>query len=94
VVEDTGKALRAETGKPLNTPEMLAVEENESGRPVAVRMKYRQAVTIIEDCWRIDDEWWRTNPISRLYYRVRLTSGQRLVLFKDLVAGNWYKQDY
>ncbi len=94
MVEDTGKALRAETSKPLNTPEPLPVEENEYGRPTAVRMKYRQAVTIIEDSWRIDDEWWRTNPISRLYYRVRLASGQRLVLFKDLIAGTWYRQDY
>jgi hypothetical protein len=94
VVEDTGKALRAETGKPLNTPEPLTVEENDSGRPAAARMKHRQAVTIIEDCWRIDDEWWRASPVSRLYYRVRLASGQRLVLFKDLVTGSWYKQDY
>jgi hypothetical protein len=94
VVENTGKALRADTGKPVNTPEALQVEEDTTGLPIAVQLKRRQAVISIEDKWRIDDEWWRAAPVSRLYYNVLLVSGQRLVLYKDLVSGNWYQQDY
>jgi hypothetical protein len=94
VVTDTGKALRADTGKPVNTPEALKVEEDPSGLPLAVKMKRRQAVISIEDRWRLDDEWWRAAPVSRLYYNVLLASGQRLVLYKDLVTGGWYQQDY
>jgi hypothetical protein len=93
VVENTGKALRADTYKPVNTPEPLTVEEDASGLPLAVRIKRRQAVISIEDRWRLDDEWWRKEPISRLYYNVLLASGQRLVLYKDLVSG-WYEQEY
>jgi hypothetical protein len=48
----------------------------------------------IEDRWRIDDEWWRAEPVSRLYYNVLLVSGQRLVLYKDLITGDWYEQEY
>lgn len=54
----------------------------------------RQLVIAIEDRWRIDDEWWRNEPVSRFYYAVRFASGQRLVLYKDLIQGKWYKQTY
>ena len=94
MVADTGKTLRADAYKPVNTPEPLKVEEDAAGQPVAVRLKRRQTVMTIEDRWRIDDEWWRAKPVSRLYYNVLLASGQRLVLYKDLVSGSWYQQDY
>ena len=94
MVEDTGKTVRAGTYKPVNTPEELKVEEDDSGLPLAVKQKRRQAVMTIEDRWRIDDEWWRAEPVSRLYYNVLLASGQRLVLYKDLVSGGWYEQEY
>ena len=54
----------------------------------------RQLIIAIEDRWRIDDEWWRNEPVSRFYYAVRFASGQRLVLYKDLIQGKWYKQGY
>lgn len=94
MVENTGKTLRADTGKPVNTPEPVKAEENASGFPVAVWGKRRQAVIAIEDRWRIDDEWWRAETVSRLYYNVLLTSGQRLVLYKDLVTDSWFRQEY
>lgn len=94
MVEDTGKTLRADTYKPVNTPEAAQVEEDAAGLPLAVRVPRRQAVTDIEDRWRIDDEWWRAGPVARLYYNVLLASGQRLVLYKDLVTGGWYRQSY
>jgi hypothetical protein len=94
VVENTGKTLRADAGKPVNAPEALKVTEDAAGLPAAVKEKRRQAVISIEDRWRIDDEWWRAAPVSRLYYNVLLASGQRLVLYKDLATGGWYRQEY
>jgi hypothetical protein len=94
VVTDTGKTLRADAYRPVNTPEPLRVEEDAAGLPAAVRLKRRQPVISIEDRWRIDDEWWRAAPVSRLYYNVLLASGQRLVLYKDLISGEWYEQEY
>ena len=94
MVKNTGKTLRADAGKPVNTPEPVGVEEDAAGRPVALKQRRRQAITAIDDRWRIDDEWWRQAPVSRLYYAVRLASGQRLVLYQDLSHGGWYEQDY
>jgi hypothetical protein len=94
VVEDTRKTLRTDTYRPVNTPEPVSVEEDTAGLPVAFKKKRRQKIAAIDDRWRIDDEWWRPEPVVRLYYAVRLASGERLVLFRDLAGGGWYEQDY
>ena len=94
MVPDTGKTLHADTLKPVNLPEPLAVEENVRGEPVAVRLGRRLLVDAVEDVWRLDDEWWRPRPLARLYYAVILGSGRRLVVFKDLCDGHWYHQSY
>jgi len=94
MVADTGKTLRPDSIKPVNLPEPLQVEESPAGLPVAVRLKRRQSIIAIEDCWRIDDEWWRSEPVSRLYYAVILASGHRIVLSKNLIDGSWYRQTY
>lgn len=94
MVENTGKALRADAFKlrPVNLPQPVRVATDAAERPVAVLMPRRQAVTAIAETWRLDDEWWRPKPVSRLYFVVRLASGQRLVLYKDLANGGWYSQ--
>ena len=51
-------------------------------------------VTTIEDQWEIDEEWWRTRPVSRTYYRVLLEDGQSLTLYRDMLNGRWYRQRY
>ena len=94
MVQDTGKTLRTDTYRPVNIPEPVNVEEDPSGLPLAVRTPRRQAIKTIEDRWRIDDEWWRREPVSRLYYEVLLASGQRLILYKDLINNCWYRQSY
>ena len=94
MVENTGETLRAGAYKPLNTPEIVQVEEDTQGMPLTVRRKQRQRIESIGDRWRLDDEWWRTEPISRIYYAVRLASGQKLEIYKDLVTGDWYRQSY
>ena len=88
--------LRSVTGlSPLKEPRPLAVEAGEDGRlPVAVVLTgHRLAVERIEDIWRIDDEWWR-EEVSRLYYRLLLEDGRPLVVFHDLVRGQWCEQSY
>jgi hypothetical protein len=95
MVKNTGKTLRLDAGRAVNAPEPVKVEEASSDNlPLAVWAPRRQVIITIEDRWRIDDEWWRAEPVSRLYYEVTLAGGQRLVLYRDLAAGGWYKQDY
>jgi hypothetical protein len=64
------------------------------GLPSALKGKQRQGVAAILDSWRIDDEWWRSEPLSRIYFEIMLDSGQRLVIFKDLRLECWYRQIY
>jgi hypothetical protein len=58
----------------------VVVESDDSTRVEAV----------VEE-WRIDDEWWRT-PIHRRYFEVVLEGGAHVVLFEDLVSGEWFLQ--
>lgn len=94
MVQNSGKTLRADTYRSVNAPEPVDVKEAPSGLPLAVKTPRRQAIKAIEDRWRIDDEWWRRQPVSRLYCAALLASGQRLVLYKDLIDNRWYRQSY
>ena len=44
------------------------------------------------ESWRIDDEWWREQPVSRLYYSLLLEDGRAVTVYRDLVSGQWYRQ--
>jgi hypothetical protein len=94
VVPDTGKTLRPGAYKSVNLPEAVEVKEDAANRPLEVVLPPRQSIASIEDRWRIDDEWWRAEPIARLYYAVLFKSGQKLVVFKDLLKNEWFKQVY
>ncbi len=81
--------------RPLNTPIALWVRADAAGHPLAVR-KDRwprpRAVARVQDRWRIDDEWWRDRPISRLYCIVVLEGNVLLTIYHDLVADAWFEQ--
>ena len=91
---DTRKSIRTDASKPLNMPESLIVEENPAGLPTAVKLKQRHRIITIEDYRRIDDEWWRSEPVSRLYYAVILNTGRKIILCKNLINKEWYQQTY
>jgi hypothetical protein len=51
-------------------------------------------VTEIENIWKVNDEWWRgpEEEIARLYYVLRLGSGQQITVYLDLIANRWFRQ--
>jgi hypothetical protein len=49
-------------------------------------------VVTIDGRWKIDEEWWRENPILRMYYQVTTGDGRRITVFRDLTTGKWYRQ--
>jgi hypothetical protein len=91
MVQNPRKTLRADIIR-LNMPERVQVREDIYGLPTEIRTKIQQSVVAIEDKWRIDDEWWRIEPVSRVYYSVVLSSGQKMMVYKNLVANCWYRQ--
>jgi hypothetical protein len=95
VVAHSRAAARAHRLRPLNQPKPIRVEADGSGEPRAVVLgRERLAVAAVQDRWRIDDEWWRTRPVSRLYYSLLLEDGRTVTVYRDLVSGRWFKHVY
>lgn len=82
--------------RPLRQPRPVAVEVDAEGKPAAVRLRPGEWLRVaeVQDVWRIDDEWWRERPVSRLYWRLALEDGQVVTLYRDLVSGRWARQAY
>jgi len=79
----------------LNEPRPIEVIADRSGEPLAVILGGRRlAVAQVQDRWRIDDEWWRPPPVSRVYWQVELEDGSVVTVHQDLVSGRWARQDY
>lgn len=81
--------------RPLNRPRPVRVEAGDDGRPIAVWLSgQRCAVEAVLETWRIDDEWWRSKPVSRTYWRVSLEDGRVIDIYRDLATGEWFRQSY
>lgn len=80
--------LRTDRLRAVNDPKPVTVECDAQHQPAAVG---GTAVESVLESWRIDDEWWR-QPIARCYHAVILDGGKRVVLFEDIVTGEWFAQ--
>jgi hypothetical protein len=68
----------------------VPVRATPEGRPVALQLRSRwRGVAVVQERWRIDDEWWR-NTISRDYLDVVLSDGKPLTLYFDRIDQSWY----
>ena len=72
----------------INAPQRVQVELGLNQIPTTVG---HQTIESIGEIWHIDDEWWR-QPISRRYIEVILEGGKHVVLFEDLITGDWWIQ--
>ena len=95
MVKDPGTALRTHRLRPLAGPQPLRVEIDDRGCPSSVVIEgAMRAVTSLQDRWRIDDEWWREPPVSRLYYALQLEGDRVVTVYQDLVGDAWWLQRY
>ena len=80
--------------RPLNMAEPVDVRLDGHGLPATVRREGDRPRAVVEvlDQWRIDDEWWRDRPVSRMYQVLLLENGTRLTVYQDLLDGSWYEQ--
>ena len=92
---DNAKAIPdADSFRALNPPILVDVKESVRHLPVAIRIKERWLrVVSIDNVCNVDEEWWRERPIVRMYYRVNLEGGRRIMVFRDMVDGAWYQQN-
>lgn len=96
MVAHTRTPARPHRLRPLREPRPVAVEADAEGRPVAVRLRpgERLGVAEVQDTWRIDDEWWREQPVSRMYWQLALEDGEVVTVYRDLAAQRWFRQGY
>lgn len=95
MVAHTGTADRLARIRSLNNPRPLLVEADENSKPIAIHLSGRRlAVESLLETWRIDDEWWREVPVSRVYWRVVLVDGRTVDVYLDLPAAHWFLQRY
>lgn len=90
-VEGRLGAPHAASLRPLNQPRSINVEADANGTPLTVE---RRSVEAVLETWRIDDEWWRSRPVSRAYWRLLLEDGRTLDVYRDRVRDRWYRQAY
>ena len=94
MVQNSGKTPGLNHIRPLNLPVPVAVNENRQQLPVSVDLDGRRVKIIsVDDIWQLNDEWWRSRPIARLYHRVTTQAGNSVTIFRDLVDGEWYRQN-
>jgi hypothetical protein len=70
------------------------VQTDSFGQPLAVQRRSwpkPRAVERVQDRWKIDDEWWRERPISRLYHALLLEDGVVVVAYYDFEAEAWFE---
>ena len=93
MVTNTGAKAGAGALRALNQPRLLAVKADDQGSPTGLQLRGRWvAVEAVSDRWRLDDEWWRQQPISRIYYECIVDQGINVTVFMDLTDGRWYLQ--
>jgi hypothetical protein len=93
VVKDTGKASSSGYIRSLNQPIDVSVKIDETGSPLVIKLRGRWLkVEFVDDRWRIDDEWWRDEPVSRNYFSCVVDEGIKVAVFQNLGTKQWYRQ--
>ena len=95
MVKDPGTKVRPHRLRPLASPRGTRVQADDRGRPRAVLFEgAMRDVAAVQDRWRIDDEWWRETPVSRMYYQLQLEGDRVITVYQDLLGGAWWLQRY
>ena len=93
MVPNTGEKANFNSSRSLNAPRPLEIVTDSERLPSRIKIRdIWKSVTGIQDIWRIDDEWWREKPISRIYYMCILKTEEAVVIFQDLITNSWYRQ--
>ena len=93
MVKDTRTTGGIGVLRALKQPLPLGVKAGNNGLPFALKLRGRWVkVEAVVDRWRIDDEWWREQPISRMYCQCVVDQGLKVTVYQDFVTGEWYWQ--
>lgn len=80
-----------DAGVPITVGRMVGQSDGRTEKSNSDSQTVRQSVASLLDSWQLDDEWWRQR-ISRRYVEIMIEGGKRMLLFEDLVTGEWFEQ--
>ncbi len=65
------------------------------GVPAALlRNRDWRSVVDVLDCYRTEDRWWTSEPVSRTYYELLLEDGRIATVYRNHIREEWYEQRY
>ena len=67
----------------------LAPRTPAHGTPLEVKGSVVEAV---REEWVVEDRWWTGRPLRRRYFELVLEDGRNVVVFRDLIAREWFRQ--
>jgi len=74
----------------LGIPVPVEVQASpQDGQPLQIA---GDAVEAVRESWLVEDRWWTDAPLRRRYWEVVTAGGRNLVVFRDLVSGDWARQ--
>ena len=95
MVGNTGRTADTRRVRRLKSPRAIELETDARGAPIRLRLGgIWRDVSLVRRPWRIDQHWWRGNPVKRLYYRVEPADGPPLTVYQDAAGGGWFRQEY
>jgi len=72
--------------------EPITVTSEVDGTPRAFEWRgHFHLVTGVAKRWRVDQGWWRRR-IWREYYKLSTDTGLLVIIYRDLLTGQWYLQ--
>ncbi len=91
MVQDARTTPGTDDIRPLNEPVPVQVKTDDGGMPASLMLRGRWLdVASVLDRWRIDDEWWREHPVSRMYYECVVGPGVSVTVYRDLTTAQWF----
>lgn len=71
------------------------MEADSEGVPLRISLGgVWQGVTMARQAWRIDQHWWRSDQVRRVYFRIAPLDGPPLTIYYDLHNDSWFRQEY
>ena len=65
----------------------VTVQEDEEHGPLAVTLEGTLLeIVSVDERWEDVEDWWKDNPVTKMYYQVTLGSGHQVTVFKNVVT--------
>ncbi len=79
--------------RPINQPVPIRIKTSKPNIPslpaqVFVKNRYL-AVVHISEIWHVMDEWWKPEPIDRVYFHLVLERDLSISIFFERNTGQW-----